>query len=685
MTWFVGVDVGGTFTDFFAFDYASGRLKTHKRPSTPKNPADAIVDGLRELSALHGISLQEVERLSHGTTVATNDLLQRRGGKVALVTTAGFKDLIEIGRQIRPRMYSLQDDQPAPVVPRHWRFEVAERMLSDGTAKTPLTDEEISGVVRGLRQTGAEACAVCFLFAFLNPKHEQMVAERLRAEFPDVYVSVSSEVQPEFREYERLSTTVLNAYLQPRMDRYLRTLADQVADAMPSAQLGINQSSGGLMSVERARRFPVRTALSGPAAGAMGAIHMASLSGAPDVVTLDMGGTSADVCLIRNYGVGVSFDREVGSFPVRMASIDVNTVGAGGGSIAWFERDGLLKVGPISAGADPGPACYCRGGDKPTVTDANLILGRLSPRGLLGGQMALDPDAARAAYEPIAKRLGFTVEQAAQGVISIVNSNMVRAIRAVSTERGYDPRGLTLMPFGGAGPLHASAVARSLSMRRILVPLLPGILCAQGLIVSDIKEDFVRTVRLKVASSLAALLDELQKLRTAIDNWFRSEAIAPAHRQTVVTLDARYIGQNYELPLRLAGSLETLLASPPTVAAIKTQFFTAHDQQYGFHSEADDVEIVNVRVTAIGSLAKPPAPHTKRRTSGAPQPRERRPVYFDDPRPLEALVYLREELLASDKILGPAIIEQLDTTTVLFPGEVATVDDSLNIVIEVSQ
>ena len=439
MAWMVGVDVGGTFTDFYAFDDESKNTLVHKAASTPDNPADAIIEGLRTLVSEHNVPVEAMARLAHGTTVGTNALIQRLGRNVAVVTTDGFRDLLEIGRQVRPRMYDMQLDYPAPLAKRSHRFEVSERIDATGGVLKPLTDEAVTAAVEAVRASGAESCAVCLLFSFLNPEHERRIGEALCAAMPDLFVSLSSDVQPEFREYERFSTAVLNAYLQPTVARYVAQLGEALKSDAPKVAVGINQSSGGLMSIERTQSYPIRTALSGPAAGVVGAIHAARLSGRPNVVTLDMGGTSADICLIRDFTAGLSVGREVADFPVRLPMLDINTVGAGGGSIAWFERDGLLKVGPVSAGADPGPACYGRGGNQPTVSDANLILGRLSPDGLLGGAMPIDMSAARQAMQPIAERIGFTIERTAHGVLDIVVANMVRAIRAVSVERGHDP------------------------------------------------------------------------------------------------------------------------------------------------------------------------------------------------------------------------------------------------------
>jgi N-methylhydantoinase A len=680
MAWMIGVDVGGTFTDFFAFDDATDRIVLHKLPSTPGNPADAVIAGLRDLSSRHRIDLSAITRLSHGTTVATNALIQRRGGKVALVVTEGFRDLIEIGRQIRPHVFSLQQDFPAPLVPRELRFEAAERITADGKPLRALSADTLPALIAAIGEAKPDACAVCLLFSFLNPAHEAMIRDALRAAYPDMYLSVSSEVQPEFREYERLSTTVLNAYLQPVIDRYLGDFAAGVGAAAPRAALGINQSAGGLMSVARARHVPIRTALSGPAAGAVGAIHMAKLSGVPDVISLDMGGTSADVALMRDYTAGTTFNKWIEGYPARIASLDINAVGAGGGSIAWFDRDGLLKVGPQSAGAQPGPACYNRGGEDATVTDANLVLGRLSPRGLIGGDMALDESLARNAIAPLAERLGFSVERTAHGMLGIVVANMVRAIRSVSVERGHDPRAFALLPFGGAGPLHATDVAKSLGITRCLVPFAPGILCAQGLIVSDLRETFVRTAVTPLNdASMADVASRIGELKQQAAAWFDTEGIAPASRSIDLVLDARYVGQNFELAIAL-GEADPL----PAAQAIAQRFFAEHERAYGFHNPADRIEIVNFRLLAVGKLRQPASRPTAPRQSGKAAPASHRKVWFTPDAAMDTPVYDRATLLPGDTIAGPAVIEQLDSTTLLFPGDRATVDPHLNLMVELT-
>jgi N-methylhydantoinase A len=679
LSWTIGVDVGGTFTDFSALDEASGEVWLHKRPSTPDDPGRAIVEGLEAFAGEAGRSGGDVRRLAHGTTVGTNALIQRQGGRIALITTRGFRDLLEIGRQIRPHMYDLYADFPPPLVPRERRFELSERILADGSVHRAIDDAELTEAVAKVQASGAEACAVCFLFGYLNPAHERAVAAALRAALPDVHLSLSSEVQPEFREYERFSTTALNAYLQPVMVRYLARLEAALAERLPEAEVGINQSSGGLMSLARAADLPIRTALSGPAAGTIGAVEVAARAGCLDAITLDMGGTSADVALIRDGRAATGFDRQVADFPIRLPMVDIHTVGAGGGSIAWFDKDGLLKVGPASAGAMPGPACYGRGGTEPTVTDANLVLGRLAPRGLLGGRMALDRDAAEAALAPVAERLGFSLERTAHGVLGVVAANMVRAIRTISVERGHDPRRFALMAFGGAGPLHAREVAQALGIRSILVPAAPGILCAQGLVVSDLKENLVAGRRLPVdASTESAIRDEVDALRRQADDWFGREDVPPGARTLELSLDLRYVGQNFELAVPFE------MGDLPDAGGLRQRFFAAHETAYGYHNPHDPVEVVNFRLTARGRLYRAPPQEKVALSAAPPEPIERRAVWFAPDRASPTPVYERAALQPGQRLLGPAVIEQLDATTLLFPGDHAAVDAAANLLIELA-
>ncbi|WP_192179895.1 hydantoinase/oxoprolinase family protein [Mesorhizobium amorphae] len=681
MKYTLGVDVGGTFTDLFVLSDA-GQVFVHKTPSTPANPACAIVDGAKELCKKFDIAPSDVTRFCHGTTVATNALIQRRGGKVCMITTRGFKDVIEIARQVRPKYYDLYEDYPAPLVKRQDRFEITERVGFDGGVVKQIDRNELARIVDSIELGGYDACAICLLFSYNNPEHERIIAEEVRKRLPNLRLSVSSEVQPEFREYERFSTTVLNGYLLSVMTEYMKTLEQEVAENFGNTQLGVNQSSGGLMSVSRAQLFPIRTALSGPAAGVVGAIEIARQAGRKKVITLDMGGTSADVALIRDYGFDISLDRAIEGFPVRLPSIDIDSVGAGGGSVAWLDLDGLMKVGPESAGSYPGPACYKRGGTNPTVSDANLLLGRLSNRGLLNGTMPLDVSLSQTAIKPLSEKLGLEETRTAQGILSIVVANMVRAVRGISVERGLDPREYTLLAFGGAGPLHASAVAHALDMKEILVPPSPGILCAQGLVVSDLIERFVRTIRLPLDDDKAGekLFEALAELRADAERWLQTEDLLPdVQRSSDVVVDMRYRGQNFELSVPLTG-----VQRKGVTEELRNAFFGAHERNYGFHNPKDPVEIVNLRLTESVKLYNAKAMQVSKTTVEKPVPEETRAVYYDQEAPLRAPVYDRAKFQPGMTFTGPAIVEQLDATTVVFPGDQVVIQENGSMLITVN-
>lgn len=678
--WIVGCDVGGTFTDFCAKEMSSGRTVVHKRPSTPDDPSRAILTGLRELTDAYGIEPQEISRFAHGTTVATNALLQRKGARVAVVTTKGFRDLLEIGRQTRPLIYDLQADAPPVLAGRHMRFEIDERIGSEGQVIRPLTDEMIADLIERIRgEDGIEAIAICLIFSFLNNDHEQRLAAALRAAFPGIFVSVSSEVQPEFREYERFSTTLINAFLQPEVTRYMDRLQAEVRTVAPQADFGIFQSSGGLMKVERAAQLPVRTALSGPAAGAVGASGAGALSAMGNVITLDIGGTSTDVCLIRDGKTALASTRDISGFRIRLPMVDIHTVGAGGGSIARIGNDGLMKVGPESAGAVPGPACYGRGGTLPTVSDANVVLGRL-PKELAGGGLTIDRDKAVTAIRPLADALNISLEQAALGIIGIATANMTRAIRVVSIEQGYDPRRFALMPFGGAGGLHAADVARALGMTSIIVPRAPGILCAEGLIVADLQEDFVANCRAAIAGDLDPVRAELVQLARRAAEWFEAEAGGSEARQSILSFDMRYLGQNYELSVEVwKGAGEPVC---PDTGALREAFLAEYRRSYG-HADPDaPVEIVNIRLRATAQLSQAETSTAKAQPDA--EPFQTVDVWFsaDGPRPTP--MYRRAGLLAGTAIPGPAIITQLDSTTVVPPDASIRVDEALNMIMELA-
>lgn len=667
----LGVDVGGTFTDFFLVDHATGATRTHKVATTPDDPSRAIIEGLGAI-APGGLAF-----LAHGTTVATNALIQRRGGKVALITTAGFRDLLEIGRQTRPKIYDLKADHPEPLVPREHRFEVAERVGPAGEVLRPLGDAEIARAVADVKASGAESVAVCFLFSFLNPEHERKVGRALKAALPGVEVSLSCEVQPEFREYERLSTTVLNAFLQPVAGRYMARLEAAVGAQAPGAGIGICQSSGGLMSVARAAEMPIRTALSGPAAGVVGAAAAGARSGRGDIITFDMGGTSTDVCLIRDGKAEMAFGRSVAGFPVRLPSIDIHTVGAGGGSVAHIGRDGLMRVGPMSTGAVPGPACYGRGGQQATVSDANIVLGRL-PEELIGGGMRLDKGLAEAAIAPLAQTLGLGLRETALGIVRIVNANMMRAIRVVSIERGHDPRGFTLMPFGGAGALHAVEIAREIGIRSILVPPAPGILCAEGVAASELEESFVATCRVPLEGDLGIVAAALARLQGAARKWLAREGGAGADGGQEIAVDMRYIGQNFELPI----PVDEGVGLPPA-DTLRRAFLEAHQKKYGHHDPAAAIEIVNVRLSVRQSRTRtareaPRAAGTRGMEAGSV-----RPVWFEADRATDTRFVDRSALAPGAKLEGPMVVTQFDATTLVPPGSLLTMEASGSLLIEV--
>lgn len=671
--WIVGVDVGGTFTDFAARNLGTGAFVVHKRPSTPHDPSEAILEGFKELQAKIGISGEDVGRFAHGTTVATNALLQRKGARIGVVTTEGFRDLIEIGRQVRPAIYDLQTDAPQPLAERRARIEVQERMGPQGEVITPLTDAAIEGLLDELaRQDDIQSLAICLLFSFLNPDHEQRIASAIKQARPDLYVSVSSEVQPEFREYERFSTATINAFLQPEVSRYMDRLRAAVGEVAPNARFGIFQSSGGLMSVEKASQFPVRTALSGPAAGAVGAVAAGAASGIGNIVTLDIGGTSTDVCLIRDGRTEIANVREIAGFRIRLPMVDIHTVGAGGGSIAQVGPDGLMKVGPESAGAVPGPACYSKGGTLPTVTDANVFLGRL-PLSLAGGGLQIDPAKAEKVITDIAAQLGVTPVRAALGIIGIATSNMTRAIRAVSTEKGHDPRDFALMPFGGAGGLHASDVAGSLGIQRIIVPRAPGILCADGLLEAELQENFVATLRVRLDETLTPLTEAAARLTQDGEAWLAEEAEGARDLRVDLSLDMRYVGQNYELSVDVAGDVVD-------TAALRDGFLAEHMRAYG-HADPDaPIEVVNVRAKALARLVQGAKDLAGPTELGAPV--EITKVWFSEAGAVETPIYDRATLPAGTKLSGPAIITQLDSTTIVPPNATVLVDDALNLIME---
>ncbi len=674
----LGIDMGGTFTDITLLDETTGKLTVAKVPSIHGDPASALVNAVtRALERAHA-AREDVGLLVHGTTLVTNAILERKLPPIALVTTAGFRDVLEIGRHFRSDMYDLFQDKPEPLVPRERRFEVAERIASGGEVVVPLLPKAIDEAAQAIKESGAEAVAICLLNAYVNSAHEAMLERALAERLPGVLVSSSSRLCPEIREFERMSTVVLNAAAMPVMARYLGEIERRIAAVLPRAQVLLMQSSGGSLTVAAARDMPVRLVTSGPAGGALAIQHIGKATGRSNVLGIDMGGTSADICLVHQGQVRMTTEGSIAGYPVKLPMIEINTIGAGGGSLAWLDAWGGLHVGPQSAGADPGPVAYGRGGTEPTVTDANLVLGRLHAGRFLGGEMALDMEAARDAIKRLGKKLGLSTERAAAGIVRISNSNMERALRVSSAERGYDPREITLVAFGGGGPLHAAALARAIGFETVLVPETPGVLSALGLVMADIRHDFVQTCLARVdqipADRFAALFAALESQAAKA---LERDGVPPDRRVLERTADLRYVGQAYEVNVPVpAGAL-----TGGVTAEIARRYHELHKRLYAHCHPDHPVELVSVRIAALGLTAAPPL---RERPAGnaAARPRETRPVYFDDADDyVDCCVYDRSALGPGAVFEGPAIVEQMDTTTVIHPGQQASIDAFGNILI----
>ena len=680
MSYRLGVDVGGTFTDLALYDTETDRLEFAKTPSTPVNQALGVAAGIRELMDRHAVSADSIDFFIHGTTVATNTLLERKGAKTALIVTAGFRDVLQIGRQDRPDLYDWRIRRSDPLVPRHLRFEAQERVLHTGEVLMPMEDEVLDQVIERVKDANVDAVAVCLLHSYANPAHEQAIGDAIRRELPDVPVSLSHEILPEFKEYERMSTTTINAYVAPVMERYLRRLEASIADVGLKSDLYIMQSNGGTMGAETAIDRPVHTILSGPAAGVIGAVAIAQQAGKPNSISIDMGGTSFDVSLSYKGEVRRTQESELERLPVKVPMVDIHTLGAGGGSIAWIDPGGALRVGPQSAGADPGPACYGNGGTEATVTDANLVLGRLGATSLLGGTMTLDAELARKVIsERLADPLGLTVEEAAEGIVQVVNASMVKGIRVVSVSKGYDPREFSLVAFGGAGPLHASELADEMDIPSVLVPVAPGVTSALGLLMADLRHDFAQTV-LKPGSELSPteITNWYEQLETQAMEQMSREGVSAEEVSLVRAADARYVGQGYELEVLAApGKLEQ-----SDVEEIMERFHEAHVRNYGYASRDNPVEVVNLRVSALATMPRPDLAHDSQDTGGDASRAliGHRNVFFRN-EPRKTGIYDRSRLQPGDVIEGPAIVEQLDSTTVVWEHQTAAVDNYLNLLL----
>ncbi|UFN48915.1 hydantoinase/oxoprolinase family protein [Roseomonas sp. OT10] len=659
----VAVDIGGTFTDITLQDDATGRAWTAKTPSTPQDPSEAFLTGVRLALEAAGEAEARVGRVLHGTTVATNLILEGKGATTALVTTAGFRHVLEIGRQDIPRRANLHAwVKPARPVPPSRVFEVVERVAADGTVLTPLDEASVADAAAACRAAGVSAVAVCLLHAFAAPAHEARVAAMLREALPGIAVTASSDVLPVVREYERSLATILNAQVMPAVSTYVRRLEERLAEARIAAPLLLMKSNGGVAGATSIRRAPAVTALSGPAAGVVGARAVAQAAGVPDILTVDIGGTSADICLLRGGAIGLTQHGKVGEWPLPLPMVDMVTIGAGGGSLARVTRDGALAVGPESAGARPGPACYGLGGTQATVTDAHVVLGHLPPR-LLGGRMVLDVGAAEAAVRrEVAEPLGLDLHAAARGILAIADSNMVGALRVVSVERGHDPRDFALAPFGGAGPLHGCALARMLGIGTVLVPPSPGVLCAQGLLAADLRAEFSRSL-LPGEAADPAIEAAFAALEAEAEDWLAEEQVAPASRRRERVVLMRYAGQGSELAVPWRGG----------VARAAADFAGAHRALYGFDLPEGTPEIVTLRVEAAGLL--PPAVAATLPPGDGAVPVGTQRVHFAGGS-RDAALYDRAALGAGDRFEGPAIVTQLDATTLVPPGWSGEVHES---------
>ena len=648
----LGVDVGGTFTDLVSL--SEGNLVTAKVPSTPRDQSEGVMNAIGAAE----VEAASVGALAHGMTVATNALLERRGARMALVTTQGFRDVLEIARQNRPSLYDLAMDRPPPLVPRELRFTVRERMGPNGEVE-PLDEESLHETVRALKETDVQAVAVCLLFAFAHPEHERRVGEALRGAMPGVHVSLSSEVLPEFREYERFSTTAADAYLGPRLAAYLKNLAEKAEAAGVPPPL-IMQSSGGVVPVEDAAADTAGCVLSGPAGGVVGAAHVGSLGGYRDLLTFDMGGTSTDVAPIIGGEAQTTTETVVAGVPIKLPMVDVHTVSAGGGSIAWADAGGALRVGPHSAGAEPGPAGYGKGGEEPAVTDANLFLGYLAHGARLGGEVVLDRALSEGALSSLGKGLGLDAEEAALGIVRVANAEMVRALRVISVERGLDPREFALLAFGGAGGMHACSLAEELGMGTVIFPRAGGVLSALGLAISDLRRDYVRPYLVPLddvdAGVFEARYGEMEAAAAG-------DLEGPEHHRRA---DLRYAGQSFEL---------TVDADDPE--GLEERFHAAHEGRYGYRMEDEPVELVNLRLVATVPVEKPELDE--------PEPSEeaeagRREANFDGEW-LEVAVLDREAMGRGSVVEGPAIVEFREATCVVRPGWRGAVDGVGNLVL----
>ncbi|MCY3772634.1 MAG: hydantoinase/oxoprolinase family protein [Gemmatimonadetes bacterium] len=663
----IAIDTGGTFTDLVLSDPDTGRLVFHKVPSTPADPSRALVEGVKGLVDRAGYASADIRFLIHGTTVATNTILQRKGARTAFITTEGFRDVLHIQRQDRPHLYNMRVRRTPALVPRSMRYELPERTLYDGSEALPVDQDRLNELIEAFGDEGIEAVGVGLLHSHIDPGHERSVGDMLRHGLPGTTVCLSSDMSREEGEYERFSTCAMNAYVQPVMSNYLKRVNDALSESSVASPLYVMKSNGGVTSAGQAADHCVHTILSGPAGGVVAGVEIGRRIDRPNLITADMGGTSFDVAMIHEGTIAFAKNAEIDGLALKAPMMDIHTIGAGGGSIAWIDSGGALRVGPRSAGAAPGPACYQTGGTEPTVTDANLVLGRLSTDSLLGGAITLDPSAARRVIEEkIAAQLQCTVEEAAEGIIRVINASMTAAIRKLTVERGYDPRLFALVPFGGAGPLHGAELARELGIRDVIIPLAPGVASAEGLVFSNLRTDRIQThVELLDRIETEAFEEMLENLagQAIRDLSTSTEGLKPV---TTRRAGLRYSGQGYDIPIDLPDG-------PVDLSSLESAFHTEHERQYGFARCDQRVQLVNVWVSAELPIADDRRRPAERTASDPPAPRLIRPVYFSG-NWVDTPVYSRNDLHPGQQIVGPAVIEQLDSTTLIGPAQHACID-----------
>ncbi len=685
----IGVDVGGTFTDVVHADTARNETLIHKVATTPEDPSVGVMNGILELCERAGISPGAIDHVYHGTTIATNAVLEYKGAKTGMVTTKGYRDIIHIGRHQRPQHYSILQEIPwqdRPLVKRRYRKVVTERLVPPkGDVLVALNEDEVRQAARELKEDGVDAIAVCFLFSYLNPMHENRAAEIIREECPEVFVTSSSSVTPQFREFERFTTSAMNAFIGPKVRTYVNRLDGALSESGLKADLHIMRSNGGVATPSTVAERPVLTLLSGPAAGVLGGAWSGELADRKNLITFDVGGTSADIGVLTDgrFSEATARDTWIGGYPVMVPMIDIHSLGAGGGSIAYVDSAGEFQVGPQSAGAVPGPAAYGEGGDEPTVTDANVVLGRLEKDNFLGGKMALDELAARRVIGELAGKLGLSETEAAEGVVTILNSNMANAIRSRTVQKGIDPRNYALVAFGGAGPLHGAEVAAMLSIPEVIVPPYPGITSAMGLLTTDLKYDAIKT-EFQVSNDVdfERLNRDYEDLEKSLREQFRADGIDPGRATFERFGELRYLGQGYELRVAMPdGTIDER-----TLHEALDRFQQQHEQEFGHYFPDSPVEIVNIRVDGVGTTPKIARPRTAR--AGSLQDalvKKDASVFRVDGtlREFETAYYRRDAFPVGETIAGPAIILQTDSTTVVPPGSSMRADQNQNLIIKV--